>query len=202
MTTKELRSKLDKRKGEHQKVLSDIKALRSEIKSSRQELVLTEKAHEIIKQVGIKTQQQIQYHISDITSLAMEAVFPDPYKIEIEFVERRNKTECDIYFSRDGKKVEPMDASGGGAVDVAAFALRIACWSMSRPHSRSTIIMDEPMRFVSEDLQEKASQMIKEISRKLSIQFIIVTHSTNLAKWADKVFEVSIRKRKSIVKSN
>ena len=62
------------------------------------------------------------------------------------------------------------------------------------------IIMDEPMRFLSEEYQENASEMIKEISNKLGIQFIIVTHNQTLTAYADKVFEVSIRKGISKVK--
>ena len=87
-----------------------------------------------------------------------------------------------------------MDASGGGAVDVAAFALRVASWSMQHPRSRATIILDEPMRFLSTDLQPKASEMLKQLSEKLGLQFIIITHEEELADEADKVFEIRQRK--------
>ena len=36
--------------------------------------------------------------------------------------------------------------------------------------------------------------MIKEISQKLGIQFIVVTHENALTESADKIFEVSIKK--------
>jgi len=194
MTTKEIRSRLEKLKGSHSQIKMDITKATEQKESNTVKLLDTEQAKEVIREVGIKTQQQLQYHISDITSLALEAVFPNPYKLEVEFVQRRNKTECDIYFSRDGNKVDPLSASGGGAVDIAAFALRIASWSLERPHSRNVIILDEPMRFVSEGLREQASQMIKEVSQKLGIQFIIITHEPILAVYADRIFEVKNRK--------
>ena len=87
-------------------------------------------------------------------------------------------------------------------MDVAAFALRIASWSMSMPHSQNTIILDEPLRFLSADCQEKASAMIKELSQRLGLQFIIVTHESVLASYADKVFETSIRKGVTRIKTN
>jgi len=158
-----------------------------------------EQAREIIREVGIRTQNQLSFHIGDITSLALEAVFPNPYELVAEFVQRRNKTECDLYFSRDGEKVDPIAASGGGAVDVAAFALRIAAWSMMTPKTRNVIILDEPLRFLSVDLQERASLMIKELSDRLGIQFILITHSDTLTEYADKVFTVKLRKGKSII---
>ncbi|HQK37953.1 MAG TPA: hypothetical protein PLC81_09960 [Bacteroidales bacterium] len=150
----------------------------------------------------MKTQQQLQYHISDITTLALSAIFDDPYELIAEFTQRRNKTECDLYFSRDGEKTDPMSASGGGAVDVAAFALRIASWSMQRPKSNNVIILDEPLKYLSVNYQEKGSAMIKELSQRLGIQFIIVTHEPTLASYADRVFEVSIKRGVSQVKQS
>lgn len=193
------RNLLERQKGQKIQIEQSITTLNQELRDANRGLRRHEQAREIIREVGIKTQQQLSFHISDITSLALEAVFNEPYELKVEFVQRRNKTECDLYFERNGERMDPLTASGGGAVDVAAFALRIASWSMLRPRTRNTIILDEPLRFLSVDLQERASTMIKEISERLGIQFIIVTHENTLASYADKVFEVSIKKGKSKV---
>ena len=190
----QLRNQLERQKGQVFQIQKDLTLAKDQLRNKKRDLYRHEKAREIIRKVGIETQNQISFHISDITSLALESIFPDPYKLEVEFIQRRNKTECDLYFVRDENKVDPLTASGVGAVDVAAFALRIASWSMSTPHTRNTIILDEPFRFLSENYQEQASLMLKEISEKLGIQFIIVTHEQVLASAADKIFEVSIRK--------
>lgn len=194
-----LRTKLDQEKGRRYQIESSITELTTRVKETGRELRKLEQAREIIREVGIRTQNQLSFHIGDITSLALEAVFPNPYELVAEFVQRRNKTECDLYFSRDGEKVDPIAASGGGAVDVAAFALRIAAWSMMTPKTRNVIILDEPLRFLSVDLQERASLMIKELSDRLGIQFILITHSDTLTEYADKVFTVKLRKGKSII---
>lgn len=202
MTSKQLRTKLENERGKRQQVLDDLQENRKELKRTERHLRFAEQAKEVLRSVGLETQKQLQYHISDITSMALEAVFENPYKLELDFVQRRNKTECDIYFTRDGNRVNPLAASGGGAVDVASFALRIASWVLQYPKTRNTIILDEPMRFVSEDLKDKASQMIKEVSEKLGIQFIIVTHEPKLTAYADRVFEVSKRKAISKISVN
>jgi len=189
-----LRNQLEQQKGQKVQIERSLNSLREELRNSKRGLHKHEKAREIIRIVGLTTQQSLQFHISDITSLALEAVFPNPYELKVEFIQRRNKTECDLYFVRDDNKIDPLTASGVGAVDVAAFALRIASWSMAQPHSRNVIILDEPFRFLSENYQEKASQMVKEISEKLGIQFIIVTHEPILTNYADRTFDVSIKK--------
>jgi len=192
--TQPYRNRLEQQKGQKTQIEKTITELTSNLKEDRRSLHRHEQAREIIREVGLKTQEQLSFHISDIASLALDSVFDNPYKLEVEFVQRRNKTECDLYFVRDEEKMDPLSASGGGAVDVAAFALRIASWSMNQPHTRPVIILDEPLRFLSVDLQERASTMIKEISKKLGLQFIIITHESTLATYADKVFETKIRR--------
>lgn len=200
MTIQQLRQSLERQQGQKIQIERSIDQLKTDLTENKRSLRRHEQAREIIRTVGIETQRQLQFHISDITSLALEAVFDDPYELKVEFVERRNKTECDLKFVRGDMEIDPLTASGVGAVDVAAFALRIASWSMMRPRTRPTIILDEPFRFLSENYQDKASQMLKELSEKLGLQFIIVTHEQTLSSYADRTFEVSIHKGVSKVK--
>lgn len=202
MTLIETRNKLEQLKGKRDEVENSIRKLRKELRENNKLLHNLIEAKEIIKLVGLETQKTLQFHISDIASLALESIFQEPYKLVLEFVERRNKTECDIMFEREGIHFDPLDSSGVGAVDVAAFALRIASWSMAVKRTRNTIILDEPMRFLSAEYQENASEMIREISKKLGIQFIIITHEPNYAAYADRTFTVSIKDRISKVKQS
>lgn len=199
-TLQMLRNSLERKKGMRDQLKEELVRKRFKMASDEKSLHLHEEAREIIRETGIKTMNQISYHISDITSLALEAVFDNPYRLVTEFVQRRNKTECDLYFERDGNRVDPLAASGVGAVDIASFALRIASWSMNRPHSRNVIILDEPFKCLSDNYQEKASMMLKELSEKLNLQFILISHNPTLSLAADKTFEVSIHKGISKVK--
>jgi DNA repair exonuclease SbcCD ATPase subunit len=200
ITISNARKEVEQRRGRVQEIQRLMREGRIKLKRDKKLLQDLEDAREIIRTVGLETQKALQYHISDIASLALESIFNEPYKLVLDFVERRNKTECDILFERGGEYYKPLDSSGGGAVDVASFALRIASWSMAQQRTSNVIILDEPMRFLSENYQENASEMIKEISDKLGIQFIIVTHSPEIATKADRTFEVRLRKGVSQVK--
>ena len=192
-SVKEIRSEFDRRKGKQQQIDKSLKAEQTTLSDQQKKLHRHEQAREIIKEVGLKTQQALALHISDITNLAMQSVFDPPYEMVVNFIERRNKTECDLLFKRGDNLIDPLNASGGGPADIASFALRIACWSMQRPRNRPVILLDEPMHFLSRDLQPKASEMIKQLSEKLGLQFIIITHDEDLTTNADRTFEVSIR---------
>jgi hypothetical protein len=204
-TIQELRNKLEREKGKRIEVENNISNLETEIREKKRELHKHEQAREIVREVGQRTQEQLSVHISDIASMALEAVFPEPYELAVEFVPRRNKTECDIYFVREGNKVNPLDASGIGAVDVAAFALRIASWSMQLPHTRALILLDEPFKHLKGlEPNKRVLEMIHEISRRMGIQIITISDERipreDIVEAADRVFEIVIKNKISKIK--
>jgi DNA repair exonuclease SbcCD ATPase subunit len=77
-------------------------------------------------------------------------------------------------------EVDPMAAAGGGVVDVAAFALRLACLMLHRPAVRRTVVLDEPFKFVSADRRGYVRQMLEDLAEELNVQFIMVTHIEEL----------------------
>jgi len=193
---KELRQEYERRKGRREQVEAVVARVEKAIAKLETEAEDLKEAQDIIQTTAQATQKELEYHISELVSLALEAVFPDPYRLNLDFELRRNKSEADLTFSKKkGDKIDPLSASGGGAVDVAAFGLRVSLWSLRGKRSRPCIVLDEPFRFLSRGLQEKASRMLKEISDRLGIQFIIVTHEQNLEESADRVFEAIQRKR-------
>ena len=197
MSYKKLKERINKAQGQKEQLELDKTNYQSIIKKTKKHLVNLEEALTIVDLVGLETQQQIKYHVSDITSLALESIFPDPYKVVIDFVKRRGKIECDIFFERDGHKLDPLDSSGYGAANIASFALRIASWSMQRPRTRNTIILDEPFHFLSPEYHESAGMMVKELSRRLNLQFIIITHKPKLADMADNTIRTRLVKGKT-----
>jgi len=198
----QLRQKLEQSKGKKMQIEQNIKDIKAQLKEKSKDLHRHEEAKEIIRLVGKKTQDQLQYHISDLVTLALEAVFSDPYKLKVDFVQRRNRTECDLLFVRDGNDMDPLESSGVGAVDVACFALRIASWSMMNPKTRNTLILDEPFKHLRGDLEnERVLQMMQSISKMLNIQIIMVgdvkVPKELMMEYADRVFECSIKNRVS-----
>ena len=159
-----------------------------------------EEARIIFQKSAQITQKQISFHIENIVSHALAAVFDSPYEFKVDFVTRRNVTECDLLFiDEQGAELKPLESCGYGAADIASLALRVAYWKLS-DGVRNTLILDEPARNLSLDKQPLASRMIRELSKTLNIQFLIVTHSRALAAEAEKQFEVTRNKTISKIK--
>jgi DNA repair exonuclease SbcCD ATPase subunit len=150
-----------------------------------------EEATFIIQTVSKETQEQVQFFIEDIAQEAINSIFgQDTYIFRAEFVMRRGKTECDFFLMEGENRIQPMEATGGGVVDIIAFALRAALWSLDKTH-RNVLILDEPFRFLSRDLHEQAGDMLRTLSQRLGLQIIMVSHSGELIETADRVFVIS-----------
>lgn len=157
----------------------------------------------IIQQVAKQTQQEFGIEISKLISMAMNYVFENPYQLEIDFVERRERTEADIYFVRDDEWINPMDSSGGGTVDMACFTLQITflfLWiKYVNPNIQRLLLLDEPLRFLSKAYLPRASALIRELSDTLGLQIIMITHLEELAECSSKQIRIGQRKEISFL---
>jgi len=189
---KEYRNRYIRAKAQYDLYIEQLTFTEIKLKDKERYLEDCQKVRAYIQIVAETTQKQIEFHISNLVTMALAAVFPDPYEFILQFTQRRNKTEADLIFRKDGNDGGPVSIAGGGALDVASFALRSATWAL-KP-SRKSLLLDEPFKFLSRDLQEKGSEMLKMISDKLGIQLIIVSHIPEIISNSDKVFNIENNK--------
>lgn len=186
-----LQSKLDQAKGRRQSVKSQISACKSSIKRRIEEEKAGEGAKAFIRTVAKQTQEQLQYRVSELSSLALRAVIESEMDLELAFEERRGKTEADLLLRIGDEKIPPKDNVGGGVIDILGMTLRFALWSLMKPRSRPVFILDEPLKWLKgSEMPVKGMSVISEISHKLDVQVIMVSHSPELIAGADKVIEI------------
>lgn len=163
--------------------LADLRASEHDLKeegaawaAAEDAAVDAEEAQKVVQLVAQTVQQKAHDRIAGVVSRCLEAVFDEPYEFKINFEQKRGRTEASLVFVREGLSVDPLTASGGGVVDVAAFALRLSCLLLARPPLRRTVVLDEPFRFVSEGYRPRVRQMLEQLSKELEVQFVVVTH--------------------------
>lgn len=150
------------------------------LEDAEQEVLDAQAAQETLQHLAQSIQHQVHQRISRVVSSCLSAVFDDPYEFKIEFERKRGRTEAKLLFTRRGLEVDPLSASGGGAVDVAAFALRVAALVLHRPRLRRLIVADEPFRFVSAEYQRNVRSMLETLSKEMGVQIVMVTHQERL----------------------
>ena len=180
MNTSRIRRTLQRLETLREASAERVDKLESECATLKQKKEAAEKAREILQITAEVVQARVHARIAGLVSSCLASVFDDPYTFEIAFEKKRGKTEARIYFLRQGNEVDPMSGSGGGAVDVAAFALRVACMMLSRPPLRRVMVLDEPFKFVSKEYRDRVRKMIEDLSEELEVQFVQVTHIPEL----------------------
>lgn len=145
-------------------------------------------AQAIIAAVAQTTQEYAHARIAGIVTRCLAAVFDEPYSFKLIFERKRRNTEARPTFIRDGHEYS-FDEVGGGVVDVAAFALRLAALLMMRPAPRRVLFLDEPFKHLSRGHTGRVRLLLETLSKEMRVQFVIVTHNEGLK--AGRVIELT-----------
>lgn len=138
-------------------------------------------AQQLVQEIAEKTQQCAHQRIASVVSRCLEAVFgEEAYELRIDFERKRGKTEARLLFCRGEMAVNPTEAAGGGVVDVAAFALRLACLVLSQPRRRRFLALDEPFKHLSREYRPRVKALLETLSKEMGVQILMVTHSQEL----------------------
>jgi DNA repair exonuclease SbcCD ATPase subunit len=193
---KEYQNIITKNKGK----LESLQSRQSKISSQLSLLLIRQKALEeaqiFIQAVAQETQSQLKINLCQIIQLALDACFPGKYIFDIDFTIAYSRTVARLIYVKDGYEMDPLSQNGGGIVDLTAFALRIALWSIGK--TDNVIILDEPLKNLQPaELNRLGFEVIRNLSKKLGLQFIIVNNSIgseNLLEVSDRIFEISMNK--------
>lgn len=202
-TSRYYRSFIDSKKGELSILRASKAKYQEQIASKQVSLEYILEAQELLQQTAQKTQSRLSFHISNFISSSLEAIWgEDAYTFSMEFIEKRNKTEVSMLLHTPEGDVS-LDSlnnvrGGGGVLDIVAFGLRIALWSL-QSQKQKVMILDQPLSNLDQEHLPKAGELIKELSDKLGIQFIIINHNPALAEIADNTIEVVKRNNVSKV---
>lgn len=172
---------------EHRRVEEEVTHCKADLERAKRDKLEWNQLREIVVETANRVQLDVAERISSIVSLALSATGFD-YSFKVSFVLRRGTTEADLFFVKNGEELNPLSCSGGGALDVAAFALRVALWSMNK--TSKIFILDEPFKFLSLDMQEAAGNMLHALSDKFGIQIIMVSHNEAVISGADNLITV------------
>ena len=183
--TSTLRLTIAHLQGRRASISTSLATAKSSALSASASASATDLARSLLQRAALLTQSQLRYHITALGSMAMEAVFPEPIALELEFRENRGKTEAKLAFKRpSGLSTDPMDGDSGGACNIAGLGLRVSMREVQRPKTRPVIIMDEPggsINDASREMHRKFAEVMGEVGEKLGVQFLIVTMIQELA---------------------
>jgi len=194
------RKKFENLLGKKQTFEKLLEELETKKKKKKDNLTITSEAQKIFAVVAEKTQKEIKYKISELITYALSDVFgTSSYSFEIDFIQKRNKTEAEIYLKQDGEKFHPLNSTGGGVVDITSFALRATLLILRNPQTRNILLLDESLKHLSLEYQEQALKMLLSISKRLNMQIILISHINTFIDKSNTIILEKIGK-KSVIK--
>lgn len=150
---------------------------RAALLSAEGEASAVRAAREAAQRIAQALQQSAHEQIARVVSSCLSAVFDDPYEFRIRFDCKRGRTEARLAFVRDGLELDdPLGEVGGGVVDVAALALRLACLLLARPPRRRLLALDEPFGNVrGAGNRARTRRMLERLAAEMGVQFVLST---------------------------
>lgn len=167
-----------------------------------------EKAKIILSLIGQQSQTSICNYIESLVTMMLNAVYDDPFKFLVIPDIKRKKSEVSFrLYEGDSNDREiqieesfiPESEEGGGICSLLALSLRIIFWSLQDPRSTNVLLFDEPFGALG-NLVLKMKAILRELSEKLQLQVIIITHNEMLKVLADKTFLVEKSQGKSAIR--
>lgn len=174
----EMRRWVSRAESDYTHARKTLAAERAGLKRARRHHRHATAAATIIQEVAADVQTRAHQHVAGIVTRCL-SIFPRPYKFRIHFLRRRGKTWARLAFRRGGKEYDPTEGAGGGVLDVAAFALRLACLMVRRPRRRKLLVLDEPFKHLSAEYRPAMRDLVLTLAAELDVQFVIVTHSAD-----------------------
>lgn len=171
-----LRRFADRHQELHRWAKRRVKEERKSCEAAERQIRAAAKAQEIVQAIAVGVQERVHKQIAELVTRCLRTVFQQDLSFQIAFEKKRGKTEARFVFLENGEEMDPREGSAGGAIDVAAFGLRLACLLLQRPTRRRLLIMDEPFKNINgEANQERAGALVEALSEETGVQFIIVT---------------------------
>lgn len=199
-----LKDKIERAKGHRNYLKDEYLSLKNKLRKLEKKKKYIEEAQIIIQQISKQTQEELEYSLSEIVYLAMSITFNKPYSLDLNWIPKAGKTDCRLRLKRDNKLYNPLLATGGGKVNIAANSLRYAIHSiLSRTNNiRNFLLLDEPFPGLKgKEANKRALQMVKRISQELKLQIILISDERTsipiMLKYADKVFQTKYKNNKT-----
>lgn len=181
------------------KRLSQVKAIRDTLRSEiveeeaqvekvKYKIDLNQKGSEVFKLWLENMLEDNVNSVSELVTSALSHVIDDQeliFKINREI--KANRLSMNFVIEENGVEGDPLNSFGGGAVLFASFILRLSV--MARMNMANLLILDESLSALANKYVPNAADFMKEISDKMGINILMVTHNEDFMANAHMAYE-------------
>lgn len=139
---------------------------------------------QLLKSVSVESLATVE----KLVSYGLRVSFHDlPLALKIEASQKRGVQYLDLKFINRDVEAPILGAFGGGPASVCAFLLRLLV--CRRLNLAPVLLLDEPFSFVSSEYVGNVAKLLRELSDKLGITILLVTHDRGFLHSASLAYE-------------
>ena len=163
--------RLEERKRLFEERLEEVETRLQELERSIEE---EEEVLSLAQETSEYLRRKVSERFSDFVTEALQYVFGPNLSFKAEIKISRGLPAVKFYLNVNGLDVDPLDAQGGGVVDVLSLLLRIV--SLEFKCKESPLLLDEPFKHLSSDYVPKAVNFLEQYSKQNGRQIVLVSH--------------------------
>jgi DNA repair exonuclease SbcCD ATPase subunit len=184
----ELQSRIDRLDGFYKALKNQEQDLIQEVASLKKNIDLLTKVSAVIKHLlDIMVKDEIN-KMAGLVTYGLKAIFEDQDLSFKPVISKKNE-RIYIELKTANKGVEGDFGSYGGSVAVIeSFLLRVIC--MLKMGLARLILLDETFAPIGDEYIQNTSKLVGELSKKLGLDVLLVTHQPGFKNYANKVYRV------------
>lgn len=167
-------------------------ALKKEVEDLNKERDILTKTGKLINHLIDKLAKKDLSNMDKIITYGLSVVFPNrgvEFKSSIE--ERGKKLWINLDTYNNGSLVDPDNKSSVTVIE--SFLLRMLC--IIKLKKANILMLDETFAAVGKEYTENTSSLLSQMSKKLGMDILMVTHNADLNQWADQVFLAELKNK-------
>jgi len=188
MTIIELQRKTDQIDGFIQAFRTRETDLKKETGSIKEEIELLTKASTVLKHLlDLMVKDEIE-KMAGLITYGLKTIFDDQNLTFLPVITKKNeKMHIDLRTKRDEIEGFCLDSFGGSVAVIESFLLRVLC--MLKLNMARLMLLDETFAPVSKEYISNTSKMVSELSKKLGMDVLLVTHQDGFMDNADHIYK-------------
>jgi len=196
-----LKSTLDDLQAEYRVTSKNLQEYTAQYEALGVEITKLDDMQEMFQIASKLMYDNLSIKLGNIITEGLSIVFPEEeLTFTIEFVERRNTIEADLYLlDKSNNKYHPLDAVGGGVADFISILLR--CTYVILSTYDNTLVCDEPLKFLDRERISLGAEFINKLCMDFDLQILMVSHIPEIIELAEKVYHIEKKKTKSVCTS-
>ncbi len=199
------RKELNRKQAENGLHQAELDSLEKKILGKIEDLDVCKEALVFLEQVANSRRGDVKGKIEDCVTQALAMIYGPSYRVELTYSMKNNRSHMDIEMVRDipaGEiRRDPITGAGGGVADTISVPLRLMVLAGSRKTDR-VVILDECWKHIDLDRVDMVGNFLRELTDKLGMQVILLSHLEAIRDYAERTFEVSEKDGVSMVSAN